>query len=140
MIVHWNPISDALQYSVTVTPDIGEIILPKSAQSVMVDGLSPLISYKFVWVAIFDFGRTDPTESTQTTAPPPPIVTFDNIRSTSFQVGWNDQDYCNDYNLDFIPAAEERIRNKRSLYKILNLKSETEYQAIVSCNVPYGKF
>jgi len=44
MVVHWNPIDDALQYSLTVTPHIGEMILPKSAQSVLVDGLHPSVS------------------------------------------------------------------------------------------------
>ena len=98
------------------------------------------VSYQFVWVAIFDFGRTDPTEATQSTAPPPPVVKFTNIRSTEFQVGWIDQDYCKEYNLQFIPAAEERIRKNRSSHRIANLKADTEYQAIVSCNVLYGKF
>lgn len=114
------------------------MLLAKDAQSAIVEGLNPSVAYKFSWVAIFDFARTDATEATQSTAPPSPQVTFDAVQSTTFQLAWNDEDYCKDYNLNFIPAAEERIRNKRNSHRIVNLKANTEYQAIVSCNVAYG--
>jgi hypothetical protein len=88
------------------------------------------VEYHFEWVAIFDFGKTDPTSASQTTTPKPPNVKFSITRSTSFQVEWDDQDYCQDYNLKLIPAAEERFSISRAEHKIMNLKADTEYQVL----------
>ena len=136
--MHWNTIEGALTYALTVTPDIGEIILPKTAQSAIVKNLAPSVTYDFSWVAVFDFGQTDATEAKQGTAPPPPQIAFSDVRSSTFQLSWNDENYCKDYNVDFIPAAEERVRIKRTNHKMINLKANTNYEAIVSCNVGYG--
>ena len=46
----------------------------------VIDNLSPDTAYSFTWVAMFDFGRTDPTEATQSSAPAAPKARF----STTF--------------------------------------------------------
>ena len=39
------------------------------------------------------------------------------MRSSSLEVSWDDESHCTDYNLNLVPAAQERISISRSHFK-----------------------
>ena len=93
LIVHWAPIANAESYVLTIS-GVGEHVFPGDKHSATISDLEPSTEYDFHWIARMSSATTDPSLASQITAHSPPQMSISDIRSTSMDISWEDNDSC----------------------------------------------
>ena len=138
--LHWQPVEGALLYSIEIKPNVEgfPMIVEKSQQMITVDNLSPDTEYEFMLVTSVDFGRTDPSYATQKTVVASPLVTIDTVRSSEFEVSWENDESCNEYKVSMVPPSGQ-IFHDRNVVKVTDVLPDSDFTLDVVCSVDFGE-
>ena len=129
----------ALLYSISAVPLIeGFPTIVKSKKEMLkVQNLLPDVEYEFTLVTSVNFGRTDPSIQKQRTVISPPVLNLEASRSSWFEVSWEDNPACEEYQVQIKPSSGQ-IFPSRNMVKVTNARPASDYEISVACSVRKG--
>ena len=138
MELHWKPVPGALLYSISAQPEIlgFPMIVTSDKEMLLIENVEPNVRYEFELVTSVNFGRTDPSHAKQRTVRSPPNVNLDNVRSSWFDISWDDNSYCDEYQVQIQPpSSSSQIYHDRNTLKVQAAQPGSDYEIFVICVV-----